>query len=64
MIGCHAEAISTELDPDFDELEDVRWFERAEVEKMIAGTHPDGLQPPTSIAIANHLMLSFLDGLD
>jgi NAD+ diphosphatase len=64
MIGCHAEAISTELDPDFDELEDVRWFERVEVEQMIAGSHPDGLQPPTRIAIANHLMLSFLDGLD
>jgi len=64
MIGCHAEAISTELDPDFDELEDVRWFERAEVEQMIAGTHPDGLQPPTEIAIANHLMRTFIDGLD
>ena len=28
MIGCHAEAISSEIKVDYDELEDARWFSR------------------------------------
>ncbi len=46
MIGCHAEALSTEIHRDEVELEDCRWFDRAEVLSMIAGTHPDGHQMP------------------
>ena len=37
MIGCHAEALSTEIHRDEVELEDCRWFDRAEVLAMIAG---------------------------
>ena len=40
MIGCHAEALSTDLERDAAELEDCRWFEREEVRLMLAGEHP------------------------
>ena len=37
MIGCHAEALSTEVERDAAELEDCRWFEREEVRLMLPG---------------------------
>jgi NAD+ diphosphatase len=42
MIGCHAEALSTEVNRDAEELEDCRWFDREEARLMLSGTHPDG----------------------
>src|SRR5690606_37715864 len=59
MIGCHAEALSTEVQRDAAELEDCRWFEREEVSLMLAGRHPDGLKAPPAIAIAHHLLAAF-----
>ena len=59
MIGCHAEAISTEVERDAAELEDCRWFERDEVQLMMAGTHPDGLVVPPRMAIAHQLIAAF-----
>jgi NAD+ diphosphatase len=59
MIGCHCEALTTELAPDLDELEDCRWFHRDEVRLMLAGRHPDGLAAPPSIAIAHRLIRAF-----
>ena len=59
MIGCFAEARSREIRRDESELEDCRWFERREVVAMLAGTHPDGLTAPPSIAIAHHLLAAF-----
>ena len=56
MIGCHAEAKSTEITRDEAELEDCRWFPRAEVRSMLAGTHPNGLKAPQPVAIAHHLI--------
>lgn len=56
MIGCHAEAITRDVHPDETELEACRWFERAEVGSMTAGTHPDGLKIPPPIAIANRII--------
>ncbi len=52
MIGCYCTALSEEIDPDLEELEDCRWFSRAEVLTMIDGSHPDGLgiAPPGAIA--------------
>ncbi len=32
MIGCHAEALTREIVVDREELEDARWFSKAEVE--------------------------------
>lgn len=61
MIGCHAEAISTEIAPDEDELEDCRWFSRDEVKLMLAGEHPDGLITPPRMAIANRIITAFAE---
>ncbi len=43
MIGMIAEATTTEMKLDPAELEDARWFSRADIEMMLAGTHPEGL---------------------
>jgi len=64
MIGCHAEALSTEIERDAEELEDCRWFEREEVRRMLAGTHPDGLKAPFPMAIANRLIATFAERED
>jgi NAD+ diphosphatase len=61
MIGCHAEAISTEIAPDEDELEDCRWFARDEVKLMLAGKHPGGLMAPPRMAIANRIIAAFAE---
>lgn len=54
MIGCFAEALSRDLRIDETELEDARWFTRAEVRAALAGEGPFACPPP--IAIARHLL--------
>jgi NAD+ diphosphatase len=61
MIGCHAEALSTEVQLDAAELEDCRWFEREEVRMMFAGEHRDALKVPFPMAIAHQLMREFVE---
>ncbi len=56
MIGCLGEAVSSEITIDHTELEDARWFTRAEVAQMLERAHPDGLSAPQPIAIARHLL--------
>lgn len=56
MIGCVAEAITTQVVIDAAELEDCRWFDRDEVRSMLAGHHPDGLYCPPPLAIARRLI--------
>ncbi|QKV19439.1 NAD(+) diphosphatase [Oricola thermophila] len=60
MIGCHAVAESTEITID-EELEDCRWFTRAEVRTMLDRTHPDGLCTPPDGAIASLLIRAWVD---
>jgi len=60
MIGCFAEAISREIEPRDAELEDVRWFDRADIAPMIARTHPVYAAPP-AIAIAHHLLRAYAE---
>ncbi|MFG1263663.1 NAD(+) diphosphatase [Xanthobacter aminoxidans] len=62
MIGCIAQATSEDLVIDRNELEDARWFGRDEVTLMLTRTHPDGLFVPPPIAIAHHLIRSFIEG--
>jgi NAD+ diphosphatase len=62
MLGCMAEALSREVFVDRAELEDARWFTRAELSAMFAQTHPDGLRAPNSIAIAHRLLQVWLEG--
>lgn len=61
MIGCHAEALTTEIHRDDVELEDCRWFGRAEIRSMIEGTHPEGFKTPPSIAIASHIIRAWVE---
>jgi NAD+ diphosphatase len=65
MIGCHAEALSDSIVIDRDELEDARWFEREELALMLKRQHPQGLTTPPPVAIAHHIIRSFVeDGCD
>ncbi len=65
MIGCHAETLSDAIVVDRDELEDARWFERDEVAAMLRRQHPAGLTTPPPVAIAHHIIRSFVeDGCD
>jgi NAD+ diphosphatase len=61
MIGCHAEALTTDIRRDETELTDCRWFSRAEVRSMIAGTHKDGLFIPPPFAIAHQLIKAWAE---
>lgn len=62
MIGCIAEALTTEIRRDEEELEDVRWFSKEETRMMLARKHPDGLFAGNAIAIAGHLIRAFVEG--
>lgn len=62
MMAFMAEATSEELVIDHAELEDARWFTRAECALMLARTHPDGLFTPPPVAIAHHLIRAFVTG--
>jgi NAD+ diphosphatase len=62
MIGCHAEATSTTITIDREELEDARWFDRSEAAAMLTRKHPDGLITPPPIAIAHHIIRAWVDG--
>ena len=61
MIGCHTRALSREITVDRSELEDARWFARAEAAAMLAGRHPDGLMTPPPVAIAHHLIRAWVE---
>jgi NAD+ diphosphatase len=61
MIGCHAEALSETILIDRSELEDARWFSRDELALMLGRRHPDGLTTPPPVAIAHHLIRSFVE---
>ena len=62
MIGCHGEAENDDIAIDPDELEDARWFDRGEVEAMVANWRNDEvlrMPPPISIAhqMARHWLM-------
>ena len=52
MIGCHATAVDDALTIDLTELDDARWFTRAEVEAALAGAEKPAFLPPPRFAIA------------
>jgi NAD+ diphosphatase len=62
MIGCHAEALTHDIVVDRAELEDARWFSKAEVETMLARRHPQGLTTPPPVAIAHHIIRAWVEG--
>ncbi len=64
MIGCHAEAISSEITVDYNELEDARWFTRDEAAAMLARRHESGLSTPPPVAIAHHIIRAWVENGD
>ena len=61
MIGCHAQAATTEIRIDDEEMTDVRWFERRQVIDALEGRSPD-LALPQPMAIAHHLTRTWAYG--
>ncbi|MBM6596200.1 NAD(+) diphosphatase [Microvirga pudoricolor] len=61
MIGCLGEAESEAITMDAAEMEDVRWFSKEDVRRMLAGEHEQFLAP-NPIAIANHLLRLWVEG--
>jgi NAD+ diphosphatase len=61
MIGCVAEALTDEIDFDREELEDARWFSKADIRQMLDGAH-ESFAAPSPIAIANHLIREWAKG--
>lgn len=55
MIGCHADAMTTDILIDDEEMADVRWFPREEVLLALAG-ESENLVVPQPIAIAHHII--------
>jgi NAD+ diphosphatase len=62
MIGCAARALNEDIVVDRAELEDARWFDRAEVALMHRREHPDGLFAAHPFAIAHHLIGRWVHG--
>jgi NAD+ diphosphatase len=61
MIGCFAEAMSNKITVDRAELEDARWFTKAEVVTMLTRRHADGLTTPPGSAIAYHIIRAWVE---
>ena len=60
MIGCHADAVTTDITIDDEEMADVRWFTRDDVIESLGGV-TDGLTLPGPLAIAHHLIKSWAE---
>ena len=61
MIGCHARAITEEIIFDKEEMSDVKWFSKTEVELAI-NEQSSKINVPGSVAIAHHLIKSWVNG--
>jgi NAD+ diphosphatase len=61
MIGCYAEARSTEIHLDGTELDDCRWFTREETLAMLDRSAPSGNSSPPKGAIAHRLMRDWVE---
>ena len=61
MIGCHGDALTTEIAIDREEMNDARWFAREDVAAALEGNHPQ-LKVPGPIAIAHHLIKAWATG--
>ena len=60
MIGCTARALGRDLTIDTTELEDARWFSRAEVAAALSGDPGAPFLPPPKVAIARTLLEHWL----
>lgn len=61
MIGCFTEAKTDQLKIDEVELEAARWVTRDECRLLLSGQHPARMFAPPPIAIAHHLIKTFVE---
>jgi NAD+ diphosphatase len=61
MIGFHGEALTTDLNIDYEEMEDCQWFSKEETLKMLQGEAESGLLCPPDISIAHHLIKKYIE---
>ncbi|MGB6120158.1 MAG: NAD(+) diphosphatase [Mesorhizobium sp.] len=61
MIGCFGEALNEDIVADKTELEDVRWFTRAETLDIINGRSELGITAPPRMAIAHTLIRAWAE---
>jgi NAD+ diphosphatase len=61
MIGCHGEALTTDITIDPEEMADVAWFDRGAVRAALEQRNST-LRVPGPIAIAHHLIKAWCDG--
>ena len=61
MIGCHADAATTDIHFDAEEMADVQWFTRDEVQLALE-ERSENLAIPGPTAIAHHLIRAWANG--
>jgi len=61
MIGCHANALTTLIEKDDEEMNDVQWFSRERIQKALLEPSTE-LVLPGPIAIAHHLIKAWAFG--
>ena len=61
MIGCLAQAVTDQIVIDRSEIEEARWFDRAELKLMLSRSHREHLSTPPPIAIAHHIISAFVE---
>jgi NAD+ diphosphatase len=61
MIGVHIEAQDTDLTIDYNELEEVMWVSKADVQAVAAGDDDKAFLLPPSVAIARNLLDHWLN---
>jgi NAD+ diphosphatase len=61
MNGCLAEALNDDIKMDQNELVDCRWFTKDECAAMLMRKHPDGLTCPPPVAIAHHIIRTWVE---
>jgi NAD+ diphosphatase len=61
MIGCHSHGESAELTIDTTELDEARWFTRAEVVEAMSGGEDGAFIAPPPHAVAHHLLKWWLE---
>ncbi len=60
MIGVRAEALTTEITLDVQELEEARWFDKSYIQEVFDTGGGDAFRIPPKIAIARHLLENWL----
>ena len=62
MLGCYADAASTDFRIDGEEILDARWITKDEMRARLKGDIQDAIQMPSPIAIARRLMHDWANG--